>query len=385
MTAKTMSTEIVEAARELRPLITKLSDRIEEERRLPEELLEPMHEAGMFRMFLPQDVGGLELDPWTGFEVVEQLSMEDASVGWCAMILSLGAWFAAYLPRGFAQEVFASKQDVLNGSFLGESKARAVEGGVVVSGRFHYASGCLHVTWLAGAIEDPRHEGDGPNPRIAAVIPISQCTIIDVWQTTGLRGTSSNDWTVEEVFVPWERTFPLAPEARTSFAPGPLYRLGKLNLPGVAHVAVHLGTARGAIDGYLARVEQRVRRGVPLKLDPAIQAAVGRADALVSAGRAYLQEATVEIWRTLSEGDEPGLDLQARLRSAKTIAMWNAMEAVDLVYEAMGAQAIMGGNPVERRFRDIHAAAAHMASSRQGFTVAGAVLMGIDPRPTPLL
>src|SRR5690606_23892826 len=115
-----------------------LADKIEQDRRLPERLLEPMHEAGMFRMFLPAEIGGPELDPWTAFEVTEQLSMADASTGWLAMILSLSAWTAVFLPRDVAAQVFENERSVLAGSVLGEADARIVDGGIVVNGRLHY-------------------------------------------------------------------------------------------------------------------------------------------------------------------------------------------------------------------------------------------------------
>ena len=379
-----MST-MLETARELRPLIAKLAPQIEKERRLPQEILDPMHAAGMFRMFLPREIGGPELDPWTAFEVTEQLAMEDASAAWCAMILSVSAYTAAFLPEHVAREIFANQHDVLAGSVQGESSARVVKRGIVLSGRFHYASGCLHSTWLAGVTADPRHESDGPAPRLAAVIPTSQCSIVDTWQTTGLRGTSSNDWTVDEVFVPWERTFTFLPKDGSSFAAAEMYSLASLNLSGIPATAVHLGAAGGALDSFLTRIQERLRRGTPLREDAAIQRDVGRAAALVASGRALMKDATAEFWETVCSGRQPDLAQLAQMRLAKTIAVSNSIEAVDLLYEGMGSPSILDSSPVERRFRDVHAAGQHGQSSKQGFTVAGAVLMGLDPRPTPLL
>jgi alkylation response protein AidB-like acyl-CoA dehydrogenase len=343
-----------------------------------------MHEAGMFRMFLPREVGGPELDPWTAFEVTEQLAMADASVAWCAQILSLSAWAAASLPQRVAAEVFANPEDVVAGSIQGQPTCEVVESGLRLSGRFNFASGCLHSTWIYATIPDPRHEGEGPPPIIAALLPISECTIHDVWHTTGLRGTSSNDWSVGNVFIPWERTFQWAPRLRDPFAKGSLFRHGILAIPGTTHAGVALGTARAAIQAYLDRVEERKRRGVSLKNDPVVQNAIGKADALVSSARSYLKEAVDDLWCTLTDGDEPSLEQRGRLRAAKSLAVWNSVDAVHLVYEAMGAQAILEENPVERPFRDIHAVAAHVASMKAGYTLFGAVLMGIDPRPALL-
>jgi 3-hydroxy-9,10-secoandrosta-1,3,5(10)-triene-9,17-dione monooxygenase len=259
-----------------------------------------------------------------------------------------------------------------------------VEGGLLLSGRFHYASGCLHSTWIYGTVRDPRHQGEGPPHLILAALPITECAIQDVWQTTGLRGTGSNDWTVAKVFIPWERTGPWFPEFGQPFAPGPIYRHGIIAIPGTTHAGVALGTARSAVSSYLSRVEERKRRGVSIKNDPVVQNAIGRADALVSSARAYLKEAVDDLWQTLLDGDEPTLEQRGRLRAAKSLAVWNSVEAVDLVYEAMGAPAILEANPVERPFRDVHAVAAHVASTKTGYTLSGAVLMGIDPRPALL-
>jgi alkylation response protein AidB-like acyl-CoA dehydrogenase len=262
-------------ARQLRPLIAELADEIERERRLPDELLGPMHDAGMFNMMLPQELGGPELDPWSAFEVVEQLSMADASVGWCAMIASVGSWGEAFLPSDAAATIYDSASTVLAGSVLGKAETRVVDGGFLLSGRFQFASGCLHANWMSAVVPDPRCEGQTPHPRLLAFLPTSACQIVDNWYTTGLRGTSSNDWTTQDSFIPWDYTYRFLPNLETPrFAHGPLYRYAIFGLTSVMHSAVQVGAAEGAMAGYLQRIQERERRGVALKHDSRVQMAV---------------------------------------------------------------------------------------------------------------
>ena len=200
-----------------------------------------MAQAGVFRMLVPCAAGGLELDPLTLHEVVEEVSRWDGSAGWTAMIGSGASFMSGFLPSDFVREIFADPNAFLCGN-LGAPGARAVAvpGGFQVSGRWPFVSGCEHATWIAGAavLEDG-------GMRIV-VLPRAACEIVDTWTVTGLRATGSHDVAVCDAFVPRERSFWWADGPVDA---SPLYQVRFMLITHAAHA---LGVARAAIDALVA-------------------------------------------------------------------------------------------------------------------------------------
>ena len=248
------SGDIVQATRALMPRIRECADQIEREGRLPAELVRALAEAGVFRMLAPRAIGGAEVDPLTQLEVVETLSQADGSVGWCAMIGSGGGWMTAFLPREVGYELVGRDPYFVQAGSLGlppGARAVAVDGGYRVSGRWAFASGCLHAKWLNGHTvvldgDTPRLRPDGSPVTRVMIFPADEAKIIDTWSVMGLRGTGSNDFEVQDLFVPAERSFALFGDQ--PYHDGPLYRARFFFL---AHAAHALGIARAAIDEFV--------------------------------------------------------------------------------------------------------------------------------------
>ena len=299
---------LLSAAHALRAHILACADQIEADRRLPTPLVDAMKAAKIFRMAMPHAWGGLELDPIAQFEVLEALSMADASTGWCAYIGSGGGGFlTAFLDQGVAREMYRDVDTITGGVIRPAGQALLVHGGYRVSGRWPFGSGCHHCTWLiSGCVvyddNGPRRNAQGiPDIRIC-FIPAARCDILDTWTTTGLRGSASHDYTVSDLFVPAEHTFSLVhtPIQRSE----PLYAFRRMYLFG--HAAIPLGIARRAIEALIALAAQKVVRSGPgpadkgLQDEAYLQAAVARAEALVGSARAYVVDVLHEIL------DDPG-------------------------------------------------------------------------------
>ncbi len=374
--------DLLETVHGFLPRIRALSAEFERQRRLPLELVQEMAGAGLFRMPVPRALGGLEAEPSLIMRVVEEVSRADGSAGWVLMIGNASV-FSAYLSKQGGQEIFGTDPTViLGGSLNPRGKAVAVEGGYRVSGRWSFASGIEHCAWRLGtcivtdAGGQPRCDERGmPEFRICCV-PAADAEVIDTWSVGGLRGTGSHDFAMNDVFVPAHRTFTLGDPPQY---PGPIYRFRGVVLFSMA--AVPLGIARRAIDELVALAGGKVPVGAtaPLRERASVQAQVARAEGLVRSARALLYQTLDEVWQLVLAGETVTTEQQALLRLAATHATSSAVEAVDLMYEAAGTTSLYTDSPLERAFRDVHAAAKHFAVQPATFELAGRVLLGLPP------
>ena len=372
---------LVEAARALGARIREAAVEIERERRIPPDLLQAMKEAGVFRMVMPRMWGGPEADILTQIEVIEQLSLADGSVGWCAMIGSDGGYFSAFLEEAVGRDLYPDLDAVTGGVAAPTGRAETVDGGYLVTGRWAFASGCLHSQWIFAnctVVEDGSAKLDsGGHPELRmCVLPSGSWEVIDTWTTTGLRGSGSHDIAVDRVFVPTERTFSLA--TSPSRRAGPLYAHRTLFLANV--MGVPLGIARAAVDAMVTLAEtKRTRTGGGLRDESTFQTAVARADALVGAARAYAFDVMADVWASLVQGDELTVPQRARYRLCIATVAEMCVDAVDLMYRVGGSTSLYAPNPLDRQFRDIHTAQQHHVFGLKVHETTGRMLLGLEP------
>lgn len=365
MTAATRH-PLVEAALALEPRVRASAEQVEREGRLPDDLVRALSEAGLFRMLVPRSLGGGEVDPIVQMEVLEAISRGDGSVGWVTAILSGTAWTTSYLRPDVAAEILADPHALLAGTLgiASGGRAVAVDGGYRLSGRWPFGSGSQHANWLVSRSvvfdgDAPRMDPNsgGPVTRVL-LFPATEATILNTWDVTGLSGTGSNDYTTDDLFVPEERTFELV--GRTPYHDGPLY-LGRFFL--LAHGAHALGIARSAVDALKemmgSKREGASGAGAMVKDRVYVQVAVAQAEALVRGGRAYLWEATREIWDEATSTGAIGTESRSLARLANCAAFDNALAAIDLMYKVGGGASVYRRTPLQRYFRDIHTASQH--------------------------
>jgi alkylation response protein AidB-like acyl-CoA dehydrogenase len=381
------STTTLDAVRELAPKIRAAADEIERGRRLPLHLVEEMQRAGVFRMAMPRAWGGPELDFISQMRVIEALSIADASVGWCVMIGVDGGYMTAFIDQTVAREMYPDIDSVTAVTFAPPGKAVKTKDGFIVNGRWPFASGCQHATWMIGHFavfdgDSPRLQPDGLPETRFGFVPARECEILDTWTTTGLCGSGSHDWTVKDRFIPEQRTLNLA--APTLYRKGPLYALPNLLL--FKHPAVPLGIARGAIDDFIALASNKPLTfkspsagKAMLRDETYAQCTVAQAEAMVSSARGFVFEAIGDMWNTLLTGDLPSPKQRARGRLATVHASTACTQAVELLYKASGGSSVYSGNPFDRRLRDIQTVNQHTVVSLKSLEVTGRVLLGLEP------
>lgn len=373
----------LERVRGLAPLVEQYRDAGEEQRRLPQPLFEAMRAAGLFSLWVPSSIGGAETDVETSVRVVEELSRLDGAVGWNVMI----AGNTSILWGSLAQDVAAAMAGpdghiVIAGTVTsGSGTAIPVPNGFRVSGRWPFASGCHQADWLVCVchiVEDgqPRRAPDGTPRNYTFVLPAAECEILDTWHTMGMRGTGSHDFAVTDLFVPDGRFF-LSREA-PSFQSGPLYNTSIYHLWAPNIAAVALGIARDALDLFaeLASTKRTTRSPVVLAEREVVHEKFGRAEGLVRTARSYLYGTIRQTWPYLVAGEAVPDALTAANRLAASMAVDNAIAAVDLVFTLSGSAGIYERARLERCFRDVHVVSHHISIATVGFEMVGQYMLG---------
>ena len=379
----------LEAARALAPRAAELAPEAEAERRLPPELSAELASAGLYRLCVPASLGGGEAAPADLLEAVEALAVGDAAVGWCVAVCSTSGMLAAYLDEASGAAVYGDPAGVVGGVFAPSGRASAVAGELVVGGRWRFASNVDNCDWLMGGCivldgDRPRELPSGrPDIRLA-LMPAAEVEVIDTWSVSGLRATGSHDIAVDGLAVPVGRTASLLTESPRET--GPLYAFPPFGLLAASIAAVALGIARGALDDLarIAAAKTPTLSTRKLAERAATQAGVARAEAGVGAGRSLLHGAVADAWAAAREGGEVPIELRAALRLASTHAVESAAAAVDTAYTLAGGSAIYETSPLQRRFRDVHAATQHMLVGPATWELAGRSLLGLDFDATQL-
>jgi indole-3-acetate monooxygenase len=365
------------AAREISALARQLADETERERRLADGLVARLRPSRLMTAGAPSETGALELSPGAALGCAEEIARGDASAGWCVSIAITSSLLAAYLPEESRGELFPDPGVIAAGIFAPRGRARAVDGGVVVSGRWPYCSGIAHAGLLfAGCfLEGDEGPGEGPPTPISVALLRDELEIIDTWHTLGLRGTGSHDTAVSEVFVPAARTLSLFAGPRVD---RPLYRFPVFGYFALSIAAAALGNGRGAIEDFAELAGVKVGQGSTRTLAerPATHAVVAECEASLRGARALYYEAIEAAWQA-AQGQEPvAVALRNDLRLAATHATRTSAEAVGRLYDLAGGPAIYDGSALQRRFRDAHTATAHFQVNAASRELQGRILLG---------
>jgi alkylation response protein AidB-like acyl-CoA dehydrogenase len=379
--------QILARAAALVPMVADCAEQIERERRLPPALLDALHEAQLFRLLLPRSAAGLEVDPLTFFHVVETVARADASTAWCLSQAGGCAMAAAYLSEEAAQRIFGSNpRAVLAWGPGPRVKAIAVEGGYRVTGAWAFASGGRHATWLGAHC--PIYTPDGA-PLVGAggrrvertmLVPAAEVAWTDIWDVVGLRGTASDQFALDDHFVPTEHsiTRDFQKERRE---PGPLYRMSAATCYELGFAGVALGIAQSALESFVDLARNKVPRGQksPLRDNAVVQSNLAQADVAIQAARTHLLATAARIWREVdAPGGELTIEHRIAMRGASTYAIHKAREAVDFAYTAAGATAIFESHPLERRFRDMHTVTQQLQGRLSHLETVGAWMLGAE-------
>jgi indole-3-acetate monooxygenase len=360
-------------ARMLGPLVAAEAPGLDAARELSPALLEALHAAGLFRLWIPRRLGGAELDPVAGLRVIAAVSALDGSVGWSVMVAAAWGFFAGRLPARAAARIFGDPRAVVAGHLAAHGRAQVRGGSYRATGRWPFGSGARHATWFLAHCALRGRRGSR-----LLFVPAARCRVHDTWHVSGLRGTGSHDYSVRGAMVP--AGYAVDVRADRPSRRERLYAFPLIPFVEAAVGAVPIGIARGALDAFaaLARTRRAYRSRRPLREDPPTQRDVGRAEMLVHAAEALLFAAVDDVWTTVRGGGRPDVAQRARLRAGCVNAGLGAAEAVDIVYRLGGGASIFEGHRLERAFRDVHAAVQHGALAPRSLELVGRARLGGD-------
>jgi alkylation response protein AidB-like acyl-CoA dehydrogenase len=387
LTADDPATDWVVRAREFAPELAAAAEEVERRRELPEPIVEGLVERGFFRLLLPRSLGGAELLPASFVPVIEEIAKADASTAWCLNQASGCSMTAAYLEPAAACEIFGGPRGILAWG-PGPGTARVVDGGYCVSASWSFASGSHNASWLGCHVPiveadgTPRLHPDGSPVVRTMMFPKSNARMTDIWHVIGLKGTGSDRFSVEDLFVPQRHSATRDDETRRE--QGLLYRFSSLQLYAAGFAGVAMGIARSKLDAFveLARDKVPFRSAAALRDIHLIQSQVAQAEARLAAARAFLLHSLEEITAAVARAGHITLDQRMAIRLASTFAIHQSLQVVDTAYHAAGSTAIFETNPFERRFRDIHTVSQQLQGRQEHFETVGQYLLGLDPSST---
>jgi alkylation response protein AidB-like acyl-CoA dehydrogenase len=369
--------DYLEAIERLAPLVAEHRAAFDSERRLPDVVFNALADAGLFRLWLPEALGGPELPPADFMTVVETASALDGSVGWLVGNGGGMSRIGGYLPKPVALEFFSDPRAFVVSATGAVGAAQKMEGGYRVTGRWPFGSGAHHASHFMG-LASPNGADGKDEPPLCCYFERRAVVVHDTWRVSGLRATGSCDFEVRDHFVPEQHTHTFIAHSPTQG--GIVYSLPTLSLFAWSVSVVPLGIARGAMNAFVALASRKARMaGTLLRDRDTVQSNYGRADALHRAARAFLIEAMSELMAASAEEGPRLVNARAVFRSACSHAAETAVRIADMLAAESGTAAIFESSPIERFVRDIHAAVKHIAMSPNSYVLAGRLGLGLDP------
>jgi alkylation response protein AidB-like acyl-CoA dehydrogenase len=336
-------------------------------------------------MLLPRSAGGDETEPAVYVAAIEELARHDASIAWNAFVANSSSLIAAYLEPAVNHAIFADPRSIVAWGPPNASRARAVDAGYRLTGKWDFASGCRHARWMGAHCHVL--EADGAlrlnrfgRPTVRTLLfPANDATLLDTWRTIGLCGTASDSYCVSELFV--SEAFSTTREDPTLRRErGSLYAFTMQCLYATGVAAVAFGIARAMLSEFVTLASRKVPRNLARLADNAVvQSDVARAEARLGSARAYLIETLTTIHAHADDVAPIEVTDRARVRLACTNAIQSAAEVADFAYKAAGVDAIFPGSPFERRFRDMHTLSQQIQARGAHFESVGQVLLGVPP------
>lgn len=379
--------QLVRRASELVPVLRKNAAWSEENRRIHDDSIEALADAGIFRMRVPARFGGYETDTRTLVDVAAEIGRADGSTGWIASVNWIPAWMAGLFPDHVQDEVFATPDVRVCGTLSPSAMAAPAEGGIVVNGKWGFISGALHAHWQVVVAVQIAPDSE-PMP-VMALVPMSDLQIVDDWHTSGLKGTGSVSTVAENVFVPADRVLPLGAvvqgqggASRTNAAAA-IYRAPLLPVAAASSVGAVLGMARAAKEVFLERLPERKITYT----NYASQAEAPLTHLQVADATMKIDQAQFHAYRladlvdSKNEQDAPWtLEERVRARADMGAVCRLAKEAVDILASASGGSSIYSDVAIQRIARDIQAVSLHaLMHPNTNSELYGRVLCGLEP------
>ena len=382
--------DLLARARGIAVVARERAQQTETDRRVGDDMIERMRQADLFRVMQPRAYGGFEY----GFEVFAQIVAAIASgcgsTGWVYALLASHQWLIACFSKAAQDEVWQDPTALAAGTYAPVARAVAVDGGYRLSGVGSFCSGCDNAQWqlLGGMIPQP----NGTTTPGFFLLRSGDCIIEDNWHTMGLAGTGSKNIVARDAFVPAHRTLAFS-ELADATAPGmransnPLYRQSFLAVLPITIVSPVLGMAEGALADFLAMASVRTTRGAVAGGNrrmaelTTVQLRVAETSALIDAARLLMFRDLAEAFETAARGDAVSMDVRLRNRRDQAFCVRLLVAAIDALFLAAGGQGLFLEQPLQRVWRDAHAAASHISLNWDSTgSMYGQFMLGLEPK-----
>ncbi|MEV6986841.1 acyl-CoA dehydrogenase family protein [Sphaerisporangium sp. NPDC051017] len=378
--------ELVRRVSALAPALQSKAAWAEQNRRLHEESIEALADAGVFKMRVPARFGGYECDTRTLVAVGAELGQVDGSTGWTASVYWIPTWMVCLFPDDVQAEVFSTPDVRVCGTLSPTAMAAPVKGGVVVNGKWGFVSGAWHSHWqeIVAIQVGPDQE---PMP-IMALVPMSDLQIVDDWHTNGLQGTGSVSTVAQDVFVPAERVIPLPAVLQEQYASRlnadiPIYRAPMLPVASASSVGTFLGLAKAAKKAFLDRLPGRkiTYTGYDLQSEaPITHLQVSAAVLKIDEAEFHAERLAATVDGKSERGEQWTLEERARVRADMGAVCALTKEAVDILATASGGSSLYSDVPIQRILRDVQSANLHaLMHPNTNAELYGRVLCGLPP------
>ena len=381
---------LLDAVESVREVVVATADESEARGDLAPAAVRAIEDAKLWAMKLPAELGGAEADPVTQFEVIERMAYYDSSAGWATMIgaTSIG-WMGAFLPDAAVAQIFANGRipRAAGGGAVPTGTVTRIEGGYLLTGTFGFVSGIPHSEWVLTSAVVP-HEGEPPPglpPEVRFFVSrTTDVKILDDWHVAGLKGSGSNSYATDNLFVPAAFTFNrLDQQQGRPQRGGPIFRMGMPGFVMNEHAAFIIGCARRSLDLIIeyARTKRRGFAQTIVADRQVFQRAVGEADFRLRAARLMCLDVFEGAWQCVSGGGQPDFALTTEMRAAATYATEVAVDVTTMALRYAGGSAISDKNLLQRYWRDANAAAQHQGVSDSSYETHGQVLLGLVDGP----
>lgn len=378
--------ELVRRAADLVPLLRERATWAEENRRLHEEVLEAMADAGLFKLRAPNRFGGYECDMRTLTDVITEIGRGDASAAWTLAVYSICSWLVSLFPDEVQDEIFSTPNARVCGLLSPTGMATPTDGGYIVNGKWAFNTGLLHSDWneLVAVTQMP----DGQMAPLMMMAPVSDLQIVDDWDTVGLRGTGSVSTVAQDLFIPQHRVQPMGPMLNEQYASernadNPIYRGPVLLTACTSTVGTALGLAAAARENFFERLPSRKVTYTTYEKQseaPITHLQVAEAEVAADEARFHAYRAADELDTRNANGQGWELQDRARIRLDASFAYRRAKDSVDTLVGASGATSIYRSVPMQRFERDIQTLNLHaILHVNNNLELYGRILCGLEP------
>lgn len=385
--------ELVARARELKPLLAANAAQGETDRRVVEESIQALTDAGLFRISVPKRYGGHQTSLRTMLDVSAEVAEADGGTSWVVTLINVCNWMVGLMPEKAQDDVFGADPDAkVSGVLAPTAETRKVDGGWRVSGKWYYNSGSWHATWAVMGI--PITDADGNVvDQGCALIPRSDMDFEDTWFVAGMRSSGSNCLAADDVFVPEHRVMSMPPaivgDYLTEHSDEVLYRSALMPVVALVLVGPQLGLGRAALDFVIDKAPKKsiaYTSFTSQKESTAFQLQIAEAARLIDTAHLHAYRAAADIDEAAARGEYPDYLTRARVRSDTGYVAESITRAIDILVYAHGAGSFAEVSPLQRIWRDSATGARHaIVAPTVNYEIYGKALLGVEESITPMV